>query len=81
MLTYHSNLNYDRLVLQTTNLDLDNCPQLVDILGLVLPTNEQHIKIAACIKKTVMILSFSVKLALYFNYLRGCDIIHYIMLA
>ena len=56
------------------------CPQLVDILGLVLPTNEQHIKIAACIKKTVLILSFSVKLALYFNYLRGCDIIHYIML-
>ena len=27
-LTYHSNLNYDMLVLQTTNLDgLDKCPQ------------------------------------------------------
>ena len=33
-LTYHFNLNYDRLVLQTINLDgLDNSPQMSTACG------------------------------------------------
>ena len=31
-------MNYNRLIIQTTNFDgLDNCPQLADVCGLVLP--------------------------------------------
>ena len=33
-ITYHSNLNYDRLVFETTHLDgLDNCPQVSTACG------------------------------------------------